>query len=125
MGRKLFFCLRSWGLPACADTTDVSGSGGTGVSVPMWGSRLRSAPAGALCLDKLPESQRSRTTAGEVARGSSEVVQLVRTCAEVRPCYQDHNIRATSTDMFRSASGATTFVQSARAVALLNSRRVR
>ena len=96
--------LRSWDISACADTTDVSGSGGTGLSVTTRGSRLRSVP-GALCLDELPESQRSRTTAEEVARAFSEVrratsadmfkvrpcyriitfVQLVQACSEVRP----------------------------------------
>ena len=80
------------GFSACADTADVSGSGGTGVSVAMRGSQLRSAAA--LCLDELPESQRSKTTAREVARAYSEV----------RPCYQDNNVRATSPDMFRTAS---------------------
>ena len=64
-------------------------SGGAGVSVAMWGSRLRSDPA-ALCLDELPESQDSRTTPAEVARA----------CSEVHPCYQDNNVHATSPDMF-------------------------
>ena len=63
MGRKLFFCLRSSGLPACADTTNLSGSGGTRVSVPMWGSRLRSAPAGQASRESAPQDhcQGSRT----------------------------------------------------------------
>ena len=51
----------------------------------------------ALCLDKLPKSERSETTAGKVARACSEVR---RTCSEVRPRNQDDNLRATNTDMF-------------------------
>ena len=94
--------VRFWGFSACADTADVSGSGGTGVSVAMRGSQLRSAAA--LCLDELPESQRSRTTAREVACVHATRIitfaQLVRTSSEPRPCYQDKNVRATSPDMF-------------------------